>query len=271
MDARRITELADGIYSYEVRGAMAVNAGIVVGDDGVAIIDTGTTEADAREILAAVATLTDRPVRYVINTHHHGDHSFGNWWFLPAIIVAHDRCRLRLLGDAGTQHRDMIAQLVPMAREAIEAVPVVAPNVTFEDSLRLHLGEHTLDLAYFGRAHTDNDIAISVGSDVVFAGDLIEEAGPPVAFEAFTADWGPTLRRLAAVEASTFLPGHGHAVDRAFVEGQAAAFEGVAAACAASTSEAEALAAAPDHARAVLGGQLAATVGRYFATVGAPA
>ena len=87
MVSNRVTELATGVYSLELRGAMIVNAGIVVGDDGVAVIDTGTIEADARAILEVVATLTDFPVRYVINTHHHGDHSFGNWWLLPAIVV----------------------------------------------------------------------------------------------------------------------------------------------------------------------------------------
>ena len=267
MVSNRVTELATGVYSLELRGAMIVNAGIVVGDDGVAVIDTGTIEADARAILEVVATLTDFPVRYVINTHHHGDHSFGNWWLLPAIVVGHERCRVRLVGDAGTQHRDMFAQLVPMAREALAAVTVTPPSVTLEDSLHLHLGERALRLDYFGRAHTDNDIAITVGSDVAFAGDLIEESAPPAAFEAFPADWGPTLRQLAAVDATTFMPGHGRPVDVAFVESQAAAFEGVSAACAGAASEAEALAAAPDHARAVLGAQLETTVRRYFATV----
>jgi glyoxylase-like metal-dependent hydrolase (beta-lactamase superfamily II) len=260
--------MASGVFAYEVRGAFTVNTGIVVGDDGVAIIDTGTTEADARDILQTVGALTDQPVRYVINTHHHGDHSFGNWWFLPAVVIGHTRCRLRLVGDAGTRHRDMFAQLMPMAREAIAAVPVVAPSLTFEQSCRLQLGEHALRLDYLGRAHTDNDIAITAEQAAIsFAGDLIEQAGPPVAFEAFPAEWGPTLRRLAARDASTFLPGHGRPVDRAFVEAQATAFEAVTTACHGASSEAEALAAAPDAARSVLEEQLPAAIGRYFATV----
>jgi glyoxylase-like metal-dependent hydrolase (beta-lactamase superfamily II) len=271
MDPRRLTELGDGLYVYELRGAMVVNAGIVVGDDAVAVIDTGTVEADAREILEVVLGLTDRPLRYVINTHHHGDHSFGNWWLLPAIVVGHERCRLRLVGEAGTEHREMFAQLVPMLRESIEAVTVEPPGVTFEESLQLHLGGRSLRLDYLGRAHTDNDIAITAGPELVYAGDLIEESAPPVAFEAFTGEWGPTLRRLAALDASAYLPGHGRAVDRAFVERQAAAFEAVSEACAAAGTEAEALAAVSADARAVLGGQLEPAVRRYFATAEARA
>jgi glyoxylase-like metal-dependent hydrolase (beta-lactamase superfamily II) len=270
MDTARLTELGDGLFAYTLRGAMNVNAGIVIGDDAAAVVDTGTVEADAREILEVVLGLTDRPLRYVINTHHHGDHTFGNWWLLPAIIIGHERCRVRLVGEAGASHREMFVQLVPMLRESIEAVTVEPPSVTFDESLQLHLGGCSLRLDYLGRAHTDNDIAISAG-EVVFAGDLIEESAPPVAFEAFTSEWGPTLRRLAGLEATTYLPGHGRAVDRAFVERQAAAFEAVSDACAAAVNEAEAMASAPSEARAVLGAQLEVAVRRYFATAGTSA
>ena len=193
-----LREFADGVFVYELKGPFVVNAGSVVGNTAVAVIDTGTIESDARKILDTIASLTDKPVRYVINTHYHGDHSFGNWWFLPAIVVGHGASRVRLVGQAGESHRDLLARLVPMATEQIQAVCVVPPRLTFEQQCRIDLGERLLRLNFFGRAHTDNDIAIAVeGQDVSFAGDLIEESGPPIVFEAFPADWGPTLRRLA--------------------------------------------------------------------------
>ena len=120
----------------------------------------GTVESDARQLLAAVAQVSDKPVRYVINTHYHGDHSFGNWWFLPALIVGQARCRTRLIGDAGESHKSMLARFAPMAKEQIDAVPVAAPELTFDETCRLHLGDLTLRLEYFGRAHTDNDITM---------------------------------------------------------------------------------------------------------------
>ncbi len=263
-----LSELARGVFVYELHGAFVVNAGIVVGDDAVAIIDTGTMESEAREILAAVASVTDKPVRYVINTHHHGDHSFGNWWFLPAIVIGQRASRVRLVGEAGESHRDLTARLVPAAAEQIQAVPVVPPALTFEQQCRLQLGEHSLRLDFFGRAHTDNDIAIGVeGQDVNFAGDLIEESGPPVAFEAFPADWGPTLRRLADVDESRFVPGHGSAVDRDFVAAQALAFEQIAAACSEHGEPGAAAAYLDAHARAALGAQADPAIQRYFATL----
>lgn len=227
-----ITELGSGIYVAEIMGVFAVNVGIVVGDDGACVIDTGTTQLEAEKISEVVTSVTEKPLRYVINTHYHGDHSFGNWWLKPAVVVGHSRCRVRLLGAAGESHRDAFARMMPQASEQISAVIVDPPAVTFEEEMSLHLGNVSLKLQYLGRAHTDNDIAITVdGTGHCFAGDIIEESGPPVAFESFPADWGPTNRSLLATGASSYIPGHGRAVNAAFVSAQAAAFEDIDAAC----------------------------------------
>jgi cyclase len=260
-------ELDDGVYDYVIEGVIQLNAGIVVGDDTVAVIDTGTTEADARALLGAVKSVTNLPVRYVINTHHHGDHSFGNWWFLPAVVLGHSRCRVRLLGDEGMSHRDTMAAHMPMAREQISAVTLAPPNLTFDGHMDLNLGRHSLRLAYLGRAHTDNDIAIGVeGADVAFAGDLVESSGPPIVSDGYPAEWGPTLRKLGAAMVDRFVPGHGNVVDTMFVSKQAAAFEAVTAVCSDTPSEKEALRALPASALDVLDFQAEVAVRRYFET-----
>ena len=266
-----ITELGTGIYVAEIMGVFAVNVGIVVGDDGACVIDTGTTQSEAEKISEIVASVTDKPLIYVINTHYHGDHSFGNWWLRPAIAVGHNRCRVRLLGAAGESHRDMFARMMPQASEQISAVVVDPPTVTFEEEMSLHLGSVSLTLRYFGRAHTDNDIAISVdGTGHCFAGDIIEESGPPVAIESFPADWGPTVRRLLATGASSYIPGHGRAVGAAFVAEQAAAFEDVDASCQTAQSNGGAEADVPSMLTAdthrVLQTQVQTAIARHFAS-----
>ena len=149
-----LSELHRGLFRYEVDGPIRLNAGIVVGDDAVCIIDSGTIASDAETILAAARHVSSAPVRYVVNTHHHGDHSFGNWWFRPTIIVGHARCRLQLVGDAGESHREAIARLVPMAAEQVRAIPLCPPTLTFEQSCRIRLGATTLHLQYLGsRTH----------------------------------------------------------------------------------------------------------------------
>ena len=263
-----LSELDDGVFVYTITGFIMVNAGIIVGDDAVAVIDTGTTESDARALLNAVASVTDKPVRYVINTHHHGDHSFGNWWFLPAIPIGHHRCRLKLLGDEGASHRDTMASHMPMIREQVLAVPVTPPSLTFEQFVDVHLGGIDLRLAYLGRAHTDNDIAIGVeGADVAFAGDLIEQSGPPIAGESFPSEWGPTLRKLGAAMVDRYVPGHGLIVDSMFVSEQAGTFETLSRTCAGVETAAEAMEAMPDSVVEMLETQTPSAVQRYFETV----
>lgn len=265
-----LSEVADGVFVYTITGFIMVNTGIVVGDDAVAVIDTGTTEADARSLLGAVASVTDKPVRYVINTHYHGDHSFGNWWFLPAITIGHRRCRLQLVGDEGASHRDTMASHMPAIREQVEAVPLAPPALTFEQYIDVHLGNIDLRLAYLGRAHTDNDIAIGVeGADLAFAGDLIEQSGPPIAGEGFPDEWGPTLRKLGAAMVDRYVPGHGLIVDSMFVSGQAGTFEALSRACASAESAAGAMDAMPQSVLDVLGTQTPGAVRRYFETAGA--
>jgi len=264
-----LEELADGVFRYVIAGPIEVNAGIIVGDDAVAVIDTGTTEADARALLQATVAVTGLPVRYVINTHHHGDHSFGNWWFRPAVMIGHTRCRVRLLGDEGESHRQLLADYLPMAREQVLAAPLTPPGLTFDGHLDLHLGAVSLRLAYLGRAHTDNDIAIGIeGANVAFAGDLIEESGPPVVGEGYPATWGATLRKLGAAMVDRFVPGHGAVVDTMFVSRQAAAFEALAHACVEAGEASAALAALPRSVIDVLGEQAPVAIGRYFETAG---
>ena len=98
------------------------------------------------------------------------------------------------------------------------------------------------------------------------AGDLIEESGPPIVFEGFPGEWGPTLRRLEQVPESRFIPGHGREVDRTFVAAQRRAFEEVAQACAGAGNAEAAQHALSDHVRAVLGQQAEFAVRRWFET-----
>jgi glyoxylase-like metal-dependent hydrolase (beta-lactamase superfamily II) len=177
---------------------------------------------------------------------------------------------VRLVGDEGASHRETLASHLPMVEEQIRAVPLAPPALTFEGHCDLHLGEPSLRLAYLGLAHTDNDIAIGVeGADLAFAGDLIEQSGPPIVGEGHPAEWGPTLRRLGAAMVDRYVPGHGRVVDSMFVGDQAGAFEALAATCAEASSAAEAMDALPQRVFDVLDVQTPVAVQRYFETAGA--
>ena len=261
-----LSQIADRVFRFEFDGGLSAHSGIVIGDDAVAVIDTCTFEDDARTLIEAVASLTDLPIRYAVNRHHHGDHSFGNWLFRPAAIIGHERSRAWLLGDAGDAHRVSLAKVLPEAEERMRAVVIDPPDVTFEERLRLLLGGVTLRLDYFGRSHTDNDIAIGVEeAGVSFVGDVIGE--PLFCDGGFPAEWAPTLRGLAAVPETIFASGHDPLVDRGYIATQALLHEELVSQCAAGVPVDQIVADASAEMETMFGGQLRINVLRYAETV----
>ena len=191
------------------------NTGFVIGDDGVAVIDASmSVDAEghlgtdtARQTLAAIRTITQLPVRFVINTHHHPDHVGGNAVFVEAgaMVLAHRNVRdwihaenLRLFTkDSKPQHKAFMEALLP-------------PTVTYDESVDLHLGTRTIRVQSFP-GHTGGDSVVLIpDAKVVFAGDLLWRDIVPTLDDGSTQPWIDTLARLATSEpGATFVPGHG--------------------------------------------------------------
>lgn len=197
------------------------NIGVILGDESACVIDSRSNHPDADEFLAELRTLTSLPVRFLINSHMHWDHTFGNSRFEGATIVGHVDCRRRLIEDGEQMRQDLLtAEWIPdVARPVFSEVEIVPPVVTFQSTLTLFLDDRRLDLTWLGRGHTDNDVIVTV-DDVCFAGDLVEEGAPPAFGDSFPQDWVATLDRLIEVLPPTVVPGHGDVVGPDFVRVQ---------------------------------------------------
>lgn len=218
--ARLWIEVADQVFVRRF-GDFDVNVGLVVGDERALVIDTRCSERQARELLAEVQWVT-RNRLVVANTHHHFDHAFGNFPFLPADIWGHERCAARLRQDSRTAQLALAAAMPEVAAEYMET-RITPPSKTFRDRVQLELGGRPVELVHFGRGHTDNDVvAIVPDVHVVFAGDLIEQGGPPSFEDSFPMDWPGTVERMLEHALGPVVPGHGEVVGRSFVEGQLA-------------------------------------------------
>ena len=213
-------EVGDGIFRRRYE-RFDQNIGVIVGTEAVCVIDSRSSHPDADELRSELSTLTSLPVRFLVNTHMHWDHTFGNSRFEGSLIVGHRDCRRRLVQDGeAMRSRLMNADWMPEeARPAFAAVRIVPPVVTFDTSLTLYLGDRRIDLTWLGRGHTDNDIVITI-DDVSFAGDLVEEGAPPAFGDAYPTEWVTTLDRLLEDPASTIVPGHGDVVGREYVAEQ---------------------------------------------------
>jgi cyclase len=179
------------------------NAAVLAGSEGVTLVDTCFTERRTRDLLEAVDGLGRGPVRTLVNTHHHGDHTHGNWLVPGATVVGHERCREEVLAS-GT-----ISEVVFPGVEWGE-IQVRAPFVTFTERLTVWVDELRVDLLFVGPAHTTNDVVAWVPERrTLFAGDLVFNGGTPFVVMGSVAGALTALERLEDLGAETIVPGHG--------------------------------------------------------------
>ena len=201
--------------------------GVVLGGRDVLVVDTRSTPAQAREILADLRELTRDPVSVVVNTHWHFDHTFGNSVLRPAAIWGHVHAAAQLRREGEAARRE-VAEGAPTLAADLAEVVIDPPEHTFDERATIRLGDRVVELSYHGRAHTDGDIAVLVpDAGVLFAGDLIEEGSPPSFGDSFPLDWPATLERLLPLATGAVVPGHGAISDRAFVAEQLRAFRSI--------------------------------------------
>ena len=203
-----VHEVSAGIYAYvQPDGTWWINnTGFLVGPQGVISIDSCSTQRRTQAYLDAIAAVTPAPVRTLVNTHHHGDHTFGNCLFRGAAIVAHERAREEAI--AFGPPRELPFWDGPDWGDLY----LDPPFVTFTDELTLHVGDLRAQLRYVGTAaHTTNDSIVWIPERyVLFCGDLIFNGGTPFLLMGSVAGAVEVLETVVApLGARTIVPGHG--------------------------------------------------------------
>ena len=204
----RLEEVADGAFAYlQPDGTWWINnTGFLVGSRGVISIDSCSTERRTRAYLAAIRSVTDRPVRTLVNTHHHGDHTFGNHLFGGATIVGHEGTRAGVL-EWGAPFSAPVWTEVDWGEFALEP-----PFLTFTDGVTLWVDDLRCEVRHVGTpAHTTNDSFVWIPEKkLLYSGDLLFNGGTPFLLQGSVAGAIEVLEEVVRpLGAETIVPGHG--------------------------------------------------------------
>ena len=242
--AFNFNKIAEGVYHAVGTGNLVVmsNAAIIEGDTDVLVVDSHVSPGGAWALREELKAITPKPIRYVVNSHFHFDHSHGNQIYGPEVeIIGHEFARAQILAGKSQdsrarefyvggipntiknlegrlaaakddKERETLQGQLDIQRTFLEgtnAVQPTAPNVTLTHDLTLFRGGREIRILHLGRAHTAGDVIVYLPRERVIAtGDLLVE-GTSYMGDAFFTDWIDTLEALKKLDFDTVLPGHG--------------------------------------------------------------
>lgn len=213
-ELKQITESVyayTGVASGTPGNVFFVNTGIVVGNDAVLVVDTLTSAKEAEGFAADIRKITDKPVRYVVNTHCHLDHILGNSYFADrgARIIGHVKCRDAVIAGGDKILENPAAFGLPA--DFWEGTRVVSPDTAFERAMVIDLGGITVNLIHTGFAsHSPGSIIVHIPSqDVLFAGDILFTDFHPYMGDGDLPGWEKNLDFIHAMNVGHIIPGHG--------------------------------------------------------------
>ena len=206
------SELGPGLYAYTAEGDP--NTGVIVGDDSVMVIDAQATPLMARDVIARVRTITDKPIKHVLLTHYHAVRVFGASAFGASEVIASEATR-NMIVERGEEDKASEIGRFPRLFRGQETIPpgLTWPTLTFARNMTLWLGKRRVEIVHLGRAHTAGDtIAWVPDAGVMFSGDIVEYHSACYCGDSHLGDWPRTLDRIAGYKPKALVPGRGDAL-----------------------------------------------------------
>ena len=203
--------LSEHAYAYTAEGDP--NTGIVIGDDGVMVIDAQATPVMAQDVVRRIREVTDLPIRYVTLSHYHAVRVLGASGYAAEHVIA-SRDTFDLIVERGEQDMKSEIERFPRLFRAVESVPGLTwPTLVFERRLTLMMGRLRVEILQLGRGHTKGDTVVWLPDErILFTGDLVEYDATPYTGDAYLGDWPATLDAIAALGPQQLVPGRGAAL-----------------------------------------------------------
>lgn len=207
-----VLKLRENVYAFiGVDGA--ANSGFVVTNEGVVVIDAQGPKELSLLLKKKIREITQQPVIYVINTHYHGDHVFGNQYFKEAKeIISHENTKKNLI-EKEKQHKEQFKKF--FGEKSLDEFELTPPTKTFANTLSMRVGSVSFELVYLGTGHTDGDIIVYLPTErLIFTGDLLYTNRLPWVQDGNIKNWREALKKIEWFEADTYVPGHGKVADK---------------------------------------------------------
>jgi len=204
-------QLGPGLYGYTAEGDP--NSGVVIGDDSVLVVDAQATPAMAKDVIARIREITDKPIKHVVLSHYHAVRVLGAAGYAGAEIIASDVTR-KLIVERGQQDMDSEIGRFPRLFRGKESIPGLTwPDIAFHKKMTLWLGKREVEIIHIGRSHTAGDTVVWLPKErVLFSGDAVEFGATPYCGDAHFADWPATLDAIRALKPQKLVPGRGRAL-----------------------------------------------------------
>jgi cyclase len=205
-----LIEVGDGCHAYIQSGGLNVsNAGLIVGPDSCLVIDALFVQRMTRAFQRAIRKITTRPVRQIVCTHHHADHSLGLIWFRPEVqVIGHEHMRTEMwrAGLDLAHYREVN----PEFADDLHGLTQRLPTTTFEGAMTVHLGDRRVELLHLGHGHTKGDVLVYLPDEkLLYTGDVCFNLVTPATFDANIGNWIRVAERILKMKVKTIVPGHG--------------------------------------------------------------
>lgn len=214
--AQRLTRIAENVYAYvDVRNSskdnsFGANAGIIIGSDGIVVVDTLLSAREAKRFIRDIRAVSRKPIRYVVNTHYHLDHAFGNSEFvkLGAVVIAQENDRKAMERSAAETLKN-IGEYGLTAKDMKGTVPAY-PSLSYGDRMTIDIGGVLVELIHARHSHTDGDTLVYLPDrKVLFAGDVLFTNYHPFLGEGNIGEWAKQLDEIRSMDVEKIIPGHG--------------------------------------------------------------
>ena len=208
----RSKEVVPGVYV--ITDLSFSNCGFIVTDEGVVVVDTQLIPFFAKEMIKEIKAITDKPIKYAINTQWHTDHVGGNEAFFPQTrIIAHEFTRKIIAKRRKEQEEGKVDESLKQLGE----FKFTPPDITFDENMTLHMGGKVIELKFFGGGHTGGDIVVYLPKEkVIFSGDLFSKGSglPDYRDDSNIDKLIKSLRKMQTLDIEKIVPGHMSIVEK---------------------------------------------------------